>query len=314
MTHRAIQLPISACLMIAALLAVPAISADPPQAPPEEKKAEPVPKAPGEAPNKDNPEKGKTSEADEQYRREAEKFVNSIDLEMMVGEKWVKVKRIEKALLYYGDPTRENDRGSMWAWGETGRPVAHVELFQNSNDREKWAFALCNPSGGKVRARLGNDPWWRENESASELKDIPGAPAPAADAALRQRQLKQLAQKFTGHEFWDPNNSRFELRRLERPLHTYRDEDSGLLDGAVFTLANGTNPEIMLFIEARVNPKDKSKSVWQYTVGRSAHAELHLEYDGKEVFDAPRGHLVSGPEKPYWLGFTTTKPAPKPGK
>jgi len=38
---------------------------------------------------------------------------------------------------------------------------------------------------------------------------------------------------------------------------------------------------------------------------------LQLEYDGKEVFTAPRGNLVSGSDKPYWLGFidaAVTKP------
>jgi hypothetical protein len=288
--------PVNACLTIVALLVLAAAtSADPP------------------GPKKGEPEKG-TGADDEQHRREAEKAVSGIVLEMLVDEKWTEVKRIEKPLLFYGDATRENDRGSVWGWGDKGRPVALLELFQGVNDRSKWVFAVCNTSGGKLRASRGGDPWWRENDSASELQDIPGAPAPSVEGPQRQRQLKQLAQKFTGHEFWDPNNSRFELRRLERPLHTYRDEGSGLLEGGLFTLANGTNPEIMLFVEARVNPKDKSKIVWQFTVGRSAHAELHLEYEGKEVFNAPRGNQVSAPNKPYWLGLINTPPVAEPEK
>jgi hypothetical protein len=132
--------------------------------------------------------------------------------------------------------------------------------------------------------------------------------------AARSRQLKQLAQKFTGHQFWDPNNSRYELRRIERPLHTYRDEAGGLLEGGLFALANGTNPEILLFVEARVDPKDKSRAVWQYAVGRLAHAELHLDYDGKEIFSAPRGGALSGRDKPYWVDFIPAAPDAGPGK
>jgi hypothetical protein len=135
----------------------------------------------------------------------------------------------------------------------------------------------------------------------AELQDVPGAPAPAAEAALRQRQLKRLVEKFTAHEFWEPNNTRYELRLLKRPLRTYRDEARGVLDGALFTLANGTNPEIWLFVEARTDPKGSAKTVWQYAVGRSAFAELHMEYDGKEVYSAPRGEQVSAPDKPFWL-------------
>jgi hypothetical protein len=139
-----------------------------------------------------------------------------------------------------------------------------------------------------------------ENDSAIEFKDVPSAPPVAADAKVRQRQLKLLAQKFTGYEIYKPKETRYDLRRLERPLHTYRDEPGGVVEGALFTFANGTNPELMLFIEARTDPQGESKPVWQFGVGRSAYAELHLEYDGKEVFTAPRGDAVSGPNMPYW--------------
>lgn len=237
---------------------------------------------------------------DEIHHKAAEKVVAALEVEAPAGEKWEKVKRHEKPLLYYGDPTREHDRGSVWAWGDKGRPAVLMELFQDTSDRDLWVFVLCNTSGGKVRASVNGREWWKENESAAELKDIPGAPEPAADAVGRQRQLKALAGKFTGHEFWDPNNSRFELRRLDRPLHSYRDDS--VLDGALYTLANGTNPELMLFIEARAG-KEGAKPTWQFTTGRLAHAELHLLYDGKAVFEAPRGTRISGSNKPYWLGF-----------
>lgn len=260
--------------------------------------------APGEPPD------AKKSADEDEYRRAAEKVVGAIELEALVGEKWVKVPRIEKALLYYGDPTRENDRGSVWGWGEKGRPVALIELYQNVANRAKWVYVVCNTSGGKVRASRGGEAWWRENESATAPKDVPGAPAPADGAAARQRQLKQLVQKFAAHEFWDPNNARFELRRLERPLHAYRDEAAGVLDGALYAMANGTNPELLLFVEARTDPKDKTKSAWQFAVGRLAHAELHLLYDDKEVFDAPRADRakLSAANKPYWLGFLDAEP------
>jgi hypothetical protein len=253
-----------------------------------------------------------SAEADEVFRREALKLVDGIEVEIWNDEKWSKVKRIEKPVLFYGDPTRNNDRGSVWAWGEKGRPAVLLELYQNISDRRKWVYCMCNTSGGKLRASRNGDPWWRENTSAAELKDVPDAPVPGKDAAPRLRQIKQLAQKFTGHQFWDPNNSRYELRRLEKPLHTYKDEEAGLLDGALYTLANGTNPEILIFLEAKVDPNDKTKTAWQFTTGRLAHAELHMEYDGKEIFTAPRGNDLSGRDKPYWLGFITSAAEEKP--
>lgn len=298
MIRQAIRLLIHCSMFLAALAVVAAVSADPPK---EEAK-------------KDNPEKQTSAETDEEYRLRAEKLIADIEIEIFKEDKWSKVKRIEKPLLFYGDPTRNNDRGSLWGWGEKGRPAALLELYQNVTDRTKWVYAVCNTSGGKLRASRDGEAWWRANDSASELKDVPDAPAPAANETQRQRQMKLLAQKFTGHQFWDPNNSRYELRRLERPLQTYQDPEAGVLEGALYTLANGTNPEILLFLEARVNPKDTSKSTWQYAVGRLAHAELHMEYDGKEVLNEPRGDRVSGVDKPYWLGFIKTTPNEKPEK
>jgi len=299
MMRQANRIPLHAYLVLAALLIVSAAAGGPPDVPPPE-------------PKKERLEKGAAPDADELHRRDAEKVVNGIEVEVLSDDRWTKVKRIEKPLLFYGDSTRENDRGSVWGWADKGRPVALLELFQNVNDRARWVYTICNTSGKKVRARRGGTRWWQENDSASELKEIPSAPPPASDVVQRQRQLKQLAQKFTGHEFWDPNNSRYELRRLERALYTYRDEAGGVLEGGLFTLANGTNPEIMIFIEARADPKENAKSAWQYAVGRLSHAELHLEYDGKEFFNSPRGDRLSGPNKPYWLGLFDTTLDAKP--
>ena len=301
MTRQMLQALVQTCLGMVVLLVVSTVLGSSLSEPPPETK-------------KDKKEPGVEEKAVEQARREAEQMVRGIDLEILSDDKWTKVEQIEKPLLFYEEPTRNNDRGSVWGWGRKGRPVALLELFRGVNYRTMWTFAICNTSGGKVRARRADGPWWRENASSAELKDIPGAPAPAAAAALRQRQLKLLAEKFTAHEFWDPSNTRYELRLLKRPLHTYRDEANGILDGGLFTLANGTNPEIMLFVEARVDPKDRDKRVWQYTVGRLAHAELHLEYDGKEVYEAPRGNRVSGSDQPYWLGTITAALDAEPRK
>jgi hypothetical protein len=257
---------------------------------------------PSQEAKKDKTDQAAGADANKEVRRVTEKVVREIEIELRSDDKWTKIERIEEPLLFYGEPTRDNDRGSVWGWGRKGRPAALLELWQNPEQRAIWRFAICNTSGGKLRARHAGAPWWGENDSAVELKDIPGAPAPAAEAALRQRRVKLLAEKFAGHEFWDPGNTRYELRLLKRPLRTYRDEANGVLEGGLFTLANGTNPEIMFFVEARVDSKNNAKSVWQYTVGRLAHAELHLEYNGKEVFEAPRGWGVSGANQPYWLG------------
>jgi hypothetical protein len=261
---------------------------------------------------KPNPDK-ELSDEEQGVRRAAEKLVGEIDVEIQSDDKWTKVKRIEKPLLFFGDDTRGHERGSLWAWGDKGRPIGVLELFQNTG-MKRWEFGLTNTSGGKLRASRAGEPWWQENESDIVLKDVPGASAPAAGVPQRLRQLKLLSQKFTGHEIVVASNSRFELRRIERPVHTYRDEEHGLLEGGLIILANGTNPEILLFLEARADPKDRSKAVWQFLVGRAAGVNLHLAFDGKEVFDAPPARRLSGPTKPFWIGHVPTESNTDPKK
>src|SRR5262245_53619373 len=123
MTRQAIPIPHSAGVLLAALMIASTTVADPPKA-------------------EDKNEKGAL--ADEQHRRDAEQVVGAIEIERLDGEKWVKAKRLEKPLLYYGDATRKNDRGSVWAWGDKGRPVAVLELYRGANEQNKWACAICN--------------------------------------------------------------------------------------------------------------------------------------------------------------------------
>jgi hypothetical protein len=174
MTRQAIQPLVNTYRMIVALLVVStALGGSPPESSSEAKK--------------DKTEPGAGTKDDEQARREAEQVVRGLELEILSDEKWTKVERIEKPLLFYSEPTRHNDRGSLWGWGQKGRPLALLELWRGAKNRTMWAFAICNTSGGKLRARRADAPWWRANDSAAELKDVPGAAAPSAEAPLRQR-------------------------------------------------------------------------------------------------------------------------------
>ena len=57
-------------------------------------------------------------DAPAEVRKAAEQLVDTFELESLQGETWVKAKRIDRALLYYSDPTRGDDCGFLWAWGD----------------------------------------------------------------------------------------------------------------------------------------------------------------------------------------------------
>ena len=89
---------------------------------------------------------------------------------------------------------------------------------------------------------------------------------------------------FRSYEVF-PEDRRSELRLLTSPVHQYEDQETGILDGGVFVLALGTNPEVILLLEAR--GADAADARWHYAVARRGNAPLFMELDGEPVWQAP---------------------------
>jgi hypothetical protein len=126
--------------------------------------------------------------------------------------------------------------------------------------------------------------------------------------------MRSLARRFQAHQFWDPDNSRFELRLLAQPLHRYEDPDRGLVEGGLFILANNTNPEVVLLLEAARH--DSGAAAWQYALARLGHAEMHVSLDDVEVWSVPRVDALPA-DSPYWLFYQSAQapdPAGSPGE
>ena len=253
------------------------------------------------------------TEKDRETRlKQAEAHVGALDVRRADGGD--EVARIDKPLLVFGDSTRNNGDGTLWGWGRAGRPLAVIETYRNTAAGSPRASALTLTSTDKVVLKtLFVVQEWRPAKTQIAPTVLPSADAPNEREAVRLRQLKEQARRFTAHEFWDPDNSRFELRLLVQPVHRYRDEKAKLWDGAMFVLAHGTNPEVLVLIEALGDSLDKAR--WHCSFARLGSAELHVEIDGREAWKQDRTPGVVGrPTDPFWLYLTRVEAAPKPEK
>ena len=220
------------------------------------------------------------------------------------------VPPIERPLLLFGDDPRNLTRGILWGWGR-GRPVAVAELWRGRAEDAPWAASLTFAGLEKVVVTSDGKPKWRPAETQIAFAPVAQAPVPDAKEPGRLRQIKEIARRFTAHEFWDPENSRFELRLLVQPVHRYRDSAAEIQDGAMFVLAHGTNPEVLLTIEA-VGPA-LEKARWQYGLVRTSNAETHVELDGKEVWTQPRVKgATTRPEHSYFVFSLPPAAVPEP--
>lgn len=206
---------------------------------------------------------------------------------------------IERPLLLFGDDPRNLTRGILWGWG-SGRPVAVAELWRGRAENSPYAASLTLTGPELVAMTSDGTPKWQPAKEQVRFTSLADAPSVAAKANARLRQIKEIARRFEAHEFWDPENSRFELRLLVQPVHRYSDSAAEIQDGAMFVFAHGTNPEALLLIEAIGPTIERSK--WQYGLVRTSNAESHAELDGKEVWMQPR---VKGgatrPADPYFV-------------
>jgi len=234
--------------------------------------------------------------------KEATEHMQLLEMISASGDKGVPL--LERPLLTFGDSARSNENGTLWAWGESGRPVAMVELYQPAAG-DSWVHALTLTSTEKISLKTTGATKWQPGAIQFRPQVIPDAMSPAAKEGQRLRQIKDLARRFAAHEFWDPDNSRFELRLLVQPVLRYSDAKASIQDGAIFVMAHGTNPEALVLIEAI--GKSLEESHWHCAFARLGSAEIHVELDGKDMCKVDRAEgIVGAPVDPYWL-FSSPK-------
>ena len=216
------------------------------------------------------------------------------------------VEMVDRPVLMFGDSARANQNGSVWVFGKKGRPLAFIELYKGTERTDRWVHAATLTGKDLIVMKTPLSGQWKPEKLQIEPAPIADAPAPEAKETQQLRQARELARRFTAHEFWDPDNSRSELRLLAQPVHRYSDEQQELRDGAAFMIAHGTNPEVILLIEAI--GKDLKTARWHYSLARLGSAEMHVELDGKEVWKCSRAPgVVGSPSDPYWLFFAVSE-------
>jgi hypothetical protein len=195
-----------------------------------------------------------------------------------------------EVVLRWQNPIRVQTGAAVFAiWPHNGRPEAMASVFV-------WNGDLCHEFGSLTRGekliarhssgeRLLREP-------GVEFKLVPDSDRPADMPAARLRQMRAIAERFTARLVDQTRNNENQevLRLLAKPLYRYEIKTPGagplrLFDGGVFAYVMGTDPEVVLLLEA-VGPENEA--VWQYAFAiATTHAvEARL---GDEVVWSRRG-------------------------
>jgi hypothetical protein len=194
--------------------------------------------------------------------------------------------RTAKPVLRYTAPVRDYlTGGAMFLWLDGQRPVAAGSLWIKDNrwcHREFTILAdqplICRNEDGQAV--------WTPPKGAGVEGTFTGVPAPAPSKALRLTQMRNLARRFSATFFRQRDGEPSQLRLMPQPVHRYAAADDGVLDGAVFVMAESNDPDLLVVITAHAEP-EIGVSQWSYSLARMCSMKIAVRLDDREVHTFP---------------------------
>jgi hypothetical protein len=239
-----------------------------------------------------DPDEGSAKKLRPIYVKEAEEYAITI-----ASEPKTALELKKEPVFEWSNPVRDGvQQGAVFVWLRDGRPAALGCVFSHTDDtfpgrRVMHEFhALDTEKLTVTRPKEALNEW--KPEAGLERNELPDAPAPADTPATRLIQMKKLVQAFTG-DSTDGNGKHWDLRLLPAPLYRYPSAKAGTIDGALFVFVStaGTDPEVLLLIEAR---QEKDKTRWEFACGRFSDRNLYVKYKEKEAWSMVRGDTNTG--------------------
>ena len=198
-------------------------------------------------------------------------------------------------VLRWPNPRRATPDGATFVWTRDGRPEAIGCIW----DHGILSHAFHSLSTSRLVAEHNGQTIWRPEKAGIDLVPVPKAPPPADSAAKRLAQMKDMARRFTCRV--GAGSGGEELRLLPRPLYRYKTDRKDLIDGGLFAFVEGTDPEVVLVLEAAVQ---NERAQWQYAITRRSMAPLEADLDGARLWAVPAGG--GAPGEAWYHGAVTT--------
>jgi hypothetical protein len=224
------------------------------------------------------------------------------------GKPETPLKLLPDAVFRHSQPVRGDDIGAVYLWvDQTGLPAAlgTVFAFSYGGPGERWvAHEFHSLASTPLTGKWRGDDAWSPAEPGLAWQEVPKSAAPAASASGRLRQMREIGRRLTAQST-DGNDSRWELRLITQPIYQYAaNQEAGTLGGGVFLFCQGTDPEVILVLDAR---RDGKRQAWHYAVAPFTDYALNVALDGKEVWTLAKGHRPTRASAHWWNGKMEVK-------
>jgi len=182
---------------------------------------------------------------------------------------------MKSPVLRTNDPTRGEGDGALWLWLDGQRPVAVLGMMYYETG--KWNYENVSLTDEALELK-GRPTWvWEPKASPRTWRALEDAvPEPPRQ---RQLALRALPRQLDVSEV--RRGERFPLRLIGQPIYTYAVPDAGIIDAGLFVFSNGTNPEVLVQVEAR---QEGEKRRWHVAFARLTAAEATVKLADEELW------------------------------
>ncbi len=207
------------------------------------------------------------------------------ELELIIGVgepgKAIKATLHDQPLLRWSNPTAGSVYGEVFVWTVHDRPVALASIFRWYHPFKDGTVEIVSLTPTAISALESGVLQWDSRSPGVAFEPLAG-PLPAAAKGVRLTQMRTLARRFTA-ELTDKRSGEpvsRDLRLLNQPLFRYESAGQGIIDGAIFALAEVTDPEVIVLVEA---VKDGDAAKWRYALARMNNHKLTVRLDENVV-------------------------------
>lgn len=211
-----------------------------------------------------------------------------------------KLKLHPHPALKWTNPVSGIEHGLLVLWHDDHRPAVFAQVFKLPAPQNLWLHEGQSVIAEPLRFTLNEKPVWSPSPSTAAFKTLEKIDAPAEKPAARLVQARAISRRFAASEdFRTTGNSaasRFELRLSPQPVYQYTSEKLNVLSGTVFAFVNGTDPEVLLMIEAFRN---ESGTGWRYLLAPMTCWAVAATWDGAPVWQVEEQLGKTGRNDPY---------------
>jgi hypothetical protein len=207
----------------------------------------------------------------------------AVKYEITLAEEGKPVATLRKdPVLKWSNPSVGEIHGNVFLWTVDNRPAAVGSLFKWFTPHTHMSHEFHSLSEVPLAANYEEREVWRPQKGGVTFAPVPRAARPADTATRRLLQMREIAKGFSATKTERDGNQQ-ELRLLPQPVYRYAAANQKIIDGALFVLVQGTDPEVFVLLEARGEPESAQ---WMLAAARMNSVGFDLRYHDATIWTA----------------------------